>query len=74
MKNSIGTLTIKVKVKLSLWSAIKLRIAGIKFNELDKISLEQKKDFNPFEKMKEKGISQYFNGLDADKYVEALRS
>lgn len=26
----IGTLTIKVNVKLSLWSAIKMRIAGLR--------------------------------------------
>lgn len=28
----IDTLEVKINVKLSLWSAIKLRIAGLKYN------------------------------------------
>ncbi len=34
MDKDIGTLTIKIDVQLSLWSAIKLRIAGKNYYKL----------------------------------------
>jgi hypothetical protein len=34
MNKNIGTLTVKIDIQLSLWSAIKLRIAGKKFYKL----------------------------------------
>jgi len=41
MKNWIGTLRVKVKVEMSLWDAIKLRIAGMDKPFKKKITIDE---------------------------------